>query len=1078
MASYTATQSGDWNTNSTWGGAGHPVAGDTAIINSTYMVTVGTTAACAVVDCTSANGGGGITLNAGLTTTGNVTLVAGMTFTPNTQTWTMGCSSVALASGGKSFYNLTFNVSGTLTLTDALTVTNTMTTSGVAVVFATSDVTTKNLTCTAGTFAGAGRKITISGGVWTASSNGSTVATDVDMTGACTITTRASFKTGTLNATSATLTMSSSDTLVIAGSCTFTDATNTWTNIDCSVTATLTLSQTTTISGALSVATGQTFTLATNNIVVAGGVTLNGSGIITGQTVTMTGGTWIGASTGSLRSNLVFNGNCTISGTVRYRDGTITYTSGTITVISSTLLITHNCTLNTNGMSWNDFSFSLDGARNVTLSSALDVNGSITLSSSTNNNLHFMGSTMTVAGSISVTSGGDMRGSTVVTMDGTGLITTSSTGIIGFSLTINTAGTITVGSSFNYGAVDAGAATFTYTAGTLDITTNSTAVFFGKAGTIANITWTDATHTWKNFTLLYNTNLTLSQSTTISGDLSWGVGRTCSLVSNDLSIQGSLTAPSSGTLSGRTINMIGSGTWSGGAATLQSNLVFNTAGTIVVSGTVTYNTGTITYTAGTMTVTSSTLKITGACALNTSAMSWNNVTFTIASATPNCAITTNLDINGDLTSNGASAVTITTGDITCAGSWYFSNASGAYYSMLGLRTVTMDGTGMLNRTIAGGTCYENMHIVFNTAGIITIDPTNAWYHGGADFSTTGNITYIAGTIVTTGSIFTIGRTCTITDPSDSIKFHTLSIYGGTTVSPTITLTNPITIYYLLATDVRDTLAIATSDLTITNGMNLGIPLSGRTIHLTGGTWTATAATGVVSSNISIEGDVTVSGNVYFSTGTLTYVRGTTTTTSSTLNIRNVNTTLSTNGMTWDNISCTVMNAKTLTLGSALQVSGNLDLTGTTTHTILACGTNNVTIGGNFTNPKGTTGRTGNNTFIFNGTTTIAGATNFYNFTINPGKTVNLTSTQVFTVAGTFNAAGTIGSPITFKAVTGSSAAHFDVTTVGTVTYVNATDIDSATGNTITTTNGSITRTVNWILVIPSTGNPIFFGFDF
>src|ERR1035441_7201930 len=53
---YTQTQAGDWNTNATWGGGGHPVAGDTATMNSTFNMTIGSASACAVLNMTGYSG--------------------------------------------------------------------------------------------------------------------------------------------------------------------------------------------------------------------------------------------------------------------------------------------------------------------------------------------------------------------------------------------------------------------------------------------------------------------------------------------------------------------------------------------------------------------------------------------------------------------------------------------------------------------------------------------------------------------------------------------------------------------------------------------------------------------------------------------------------------------------------------------------------------------------------------------------------------------------------------------------------------------------------------------------------------
>ena len=59
-----------------------------------------------------------------------------------------------------------------------------------------------------------------------------------------------------------------------------------------------------------------------------------------------------------------------------------------------------------------------------------------------------------------------------------------------------------------------------------------------------------------------------------------------------------------------------------------------------------------------------------------------------------------------------------------------------------------------------------------------------------------------------------------------------------------------------------------------------------------------------------------------------------------------------------------------------------------------------------------------------------------------GITVTLVSSQTYTVTGTFTASGTSGSHITLKSSTATSAAFLKVGTSSTVSYVDATDIDS------------------------------------
>ena len=46
MAAYTTSQTGDWSTDATWGGSGHPVAGDTVTIQNGHTVTLDSATAC------------------------------------------------------------------------------------------------------------------------------------------------------------------------------------------------------------------------------------------------------------------------------------------------------------------------------------------------------------------------------------------------------------------------------------------------------------------------------------------------------------------------------------------------------------------------------------------------------------------------------------------------------------------------------------------------------------------------------------------------------------------------------------------------------------------------------------------------------------------------------------------------------------------------------------------------------------------------------------------------------------------------------------------------------------------------
>jgi hypothetical protein len=106
---------------------------------------------------------------------------------------------------------------------------------------------------------------------------------------------------------------------------------------------------------------------------------------------------------------------------------------------------------------------------------------------------------------------------------------------------------------------------------------------------------------------------------------------------------------------------------------------------------------------------------------------------------------------------------------------------------------------------------------------------------------------------------------------------------------------------------------------------------------------------------------------------------------------------------------------------------------------------------------------GSSTVTFGSEVTVSGTNTvaLYNLTINPGTIVHFTSTETTTVAGTFTATGTSGSHITLNATAGGSQALLNITTVGTVSYVDATDINSNGGSAVSDTSGTLSNCLNW-----------------
>ena len=251
MTTYTAIAAGgDWNTNATWGGAGHPVAGDTANIDTTMTGTVTVSAsgaACAIINCAGTTGT--LLLNGNMSTTGNITLPDGVgsVFTPNGKTWT-SYANVTIKSNGKSFYNLTCTGGGgsTLTLTDTLTCTNTFGAgASTGFTFITSDIYCKNLTNDGANNITSTRIIHMTGGgIWNHTSTGGSILANLTLEGATTITGPVHLGNGTFTAlTGSGASITQTGTVFFNGSTTINDNTGQIGAIGIENNTTLTLSK-------------------------------------------------------------------------------------------------------------------------------------------------------------------------------------------------------------------------------------------------------------------------------------------------------------------------------------------------------------------------------------------------------------------------------------------------------------------------------------------------------------------------------------------------------------------------------------------------------------------------------------------------------------------------------------------------------------------------------------------------------------------------------------------------------------------------------------------------------------------
>ena len=215
-----------------------------------------------------------------------------------------------------------------------------------------------------------------------------------------------------------------------------------------------------------------THTLNGSDLVLSGSLTAPAmtSGTITGtSTIRLVGtGTWSASaslSSGGIRNNLVIDtaGTITISGRVGYSTGILTYTAGTVVATGSTLVVRFGTTLNTSGISWDNFEMRTDAAT-ITLASTFTVTGTFARLGDTTTQT-FNGSPIQFSGSAitaNAMTSGQIAGTSTLHINSAGTISTSAltTGRIALPIQINTTQTITLGSFARFGtlAVPAGVA--------------------------------------------------------------------------------------------------------------------------------------------------------------------------------------------------------------------------------------------------------------------------------------------------------------------------------------------------------------------------------------------------------------------------------------------------------------------------------------------------------------------------------------------------------------------------------------------------------------------------------------------
>ena len=396
------------------------------------------------------------------------------------------------------------------------------------------------------------------------------------------------------------------------------------------------------------------------------------------------------------------------------------------------------------------------------------------------------------------------------------------------------------------------------------------------------------------------------------------------------------------------------------------------------------------------------LKVNTSATLTSNGGTWNN-SFTFAGTSQTYVLADNWNILGTLLLSGSILTTINglfslnvSGGITLTG-----------YT-IGTASIVMNGTGTIITT--GAVLAINLTI--NTAGTITIS-------GNFNYGS-GTLTYIAGTVVTTGSsldaYFTGSFNCS------GITWNNISFNG---IAQTYTLLSDLNLTGTLATGGTTSLIINGSNINCGGSLLTTNSPIGTTNFIMNGTGSVTTTGSTISVNLTINtaGTITMVGTVNYSTGTLTYIAGTVVTTSSTLNITS-SSVLNTNGINWNNVT---ISTGTINLNSLLTVNGTL-----------AVGSS--------------------------GTVTFAGTSGFTCGTfscVTAGRTINYAVGKTYLVTNSLIITGTSVSRISFVSTSTGALFNLQVGASQSVTNCNATWINSSGGQTIYSNPSVLINTTNW-----------------
>lgn len=589
--------------------------------------------------------------------------------------------------------------------------------------------------------------------------------------------------------------------------------------------------------------------------------------------IDMYGSSWIAVNFGAPFTNY---GTVALTGTYIGAYGGFT-NLGTINAGTSTFQ-GNGPNFNSGGAVFNNFN---TGYGTLTLTSNLTINGLLTNGGNQNIN-KTTNEVVYVYGGLTQTSENQTYAGTATIILKGGTWTAGTFVNAPFAMPITIDGNISMGGSLRYGG-----SLLTYVSGVITrITTatlelyNSTQTLTFNAGSnmLVPMTFAGGTKTLLgNFSTAGLVSITAStvinKTTTETLNLSGGVS-----FGNNIFLTGTTKLIASG---GDFASSAGGGVQVdmdiAGNITINSNLTFN--GTTLK---------TLTYVSGTVTGAGN-LGINGALALNLNGVTIPNITMGATSI-----LTSNLTCNTFVTSGGAAINKTTTQTVTVNGNITIGNngvAGTAEIIAKGGIVTTGSNSFIANSfTLDGNLTFAGSILYIDCRSSATLK-----YLSGTNNCSTTDLKLIGGGTVSfdTSGVSWKSLQLSVSFTPTFILISNLNVIGATTVSAACNVNT------------------STSARLITGGLIVNAAIGGTAvIELTGGTWSS-AANVYVTSPLTFNGNPTISGNVYYSTGTLGYISGTPVVTGSTLNV-NANTTFNTGLMRWNNINMTGGTAHVLT----------------------------------------------------------------------------------------------------------------------------------------------------------------------